>query len=245
MTNLITTEEEKEENKISPNYNLVSTQGVVKMAFNLREEIMRLPTDRYYIDSKNGFAYVKSVYMDDMFKKIYPLHQIEIVNKTVTANTWISYDVIIKAFIGREYISNPGTGGARIQIPADIGKIIKQYKADGKFKERHEFIMTLTPLDWIDFGNDCKSALTKAIANAQSRFGVAADIYNKGILPEETRIQMDRIVEFILKEKIVNPMEKVQVKQEWNKIKLDKKNMQSFFFMLAEKYEVNSETIIE
>lgn len=239
-------EETKELELVNKNYDLVSVNKLASSAFKIRKDLMDIKTNPNYVDNKNGFPYVKSTYMDDTFKKLYPLHRIEIVNSGVVANCWIFFDVVIKAYLTPTiYISNSGTGGARIQIPKEFNDKAKALKASGEMDKRRDFLMSLSPTDWIDFGNDRKSALTKAIANAESKFGVAADIYNKGIITEEQKSFIMKAVDYVINEVIVSPMERMNVLQYWKELLLKKGNIVQFYISLAEKYEITEDSILE
>ena len=214
------------------NYSLLSIKGVVDNAIEIRKELMSKTTDKFYIDSKNGFLYVKGSYMDDLFKTMYPIHHIKIIEQKIIGNAWIVTSVEIEAYLSPSiYISNPGTGGQRLMLPKEYNDHAKQLKKDGKMVERLNFLNSLSPIDWIDVGNDAKSSLSKAISNAQSKFGCAADIYNKGIIPSEIRVKIVAAVEELISK--LSPMEQIRAKKSWQECQDAKQNIYSYYKRLA------------
>lgn len=227
-------QETQELQKIQSYYDLAGLSKVIENAQSIRKELMNKKTDAYYIDKKDNHIYVKNQYMDNIFKLFYPIHTIKIVSERILTNAWIIYNVEIEAKVGLNLsITNCGAGASRIMIPKEIRAGIK----NGTIP-----IERLSPLDWIDVGNDAKSALTKAISNAQSRFGVCADVYNKGIMPEHIRKSIERTIDKIIETNVVLPMEKINVKRDWSELKSKKGNYLDFLAMLCEKYEVDLET---
>ncbi len=213
-------------------YKLMSIKGVVESANNIRKHLLSLTTDKYYLDSKNGFVYIKGNYMDNLFKSMYPIHRIELIKQEVIANAWVTTTVEIKAYLSPSiYISNLGSGAARLQIPKEYNDRAKALKADGKMVERLNFLNSLSPIDWIDVGNDFKSSLSKAISNAQSRFGVGADIYNKEVLPPEYREKYSKAIEDLISK--ATPMEQIRLKKAWDECKVKKSNIYTFYKKLA------------
>ncbi len=217
-------------------YGLVSVNTVVKSAVKIRESLLKEKTNPEYVGMKGIYAYVPSNYMDDTFKKWYPIHKIRITSgPTVIANCWVSCSVEIEAFLSPSIsIQNPGTACHRLNIPEKLRKalIARTTKPE-----------ELTPLDWIDLSNDFKAALTDAIKNAQSKFGVCADIYNKGILPESDIIKIKAA--FLDMWKLIpNSMEQLMVKKEWDDLCAKKgSNLLRKFNEYAQKYNFFPEQI--
>lgn len=217
-------------------YGLVSINSVVKSAISIRQSLLEEKTNPEYIGMKGVYAYVPSNYMDDTFKKWYPIHKIKITaGPAVIANCWVSCSVEIEAFLSPSIsIINPGTACHRLNIPEKLRKalVAKTIRPE-----------ELTPLDWIDLSNDFKAALTDAIKNAQSRFGVCADVYNKGILPESEIIKI-KAAFLELWKTIPNSMEQLMVKKEWDEL-CNKKgsNILRKFNEYAEKYHFFPEQI--
>lgn len=213
-------------------YSLLSIQGVVNNAVDIRKKLIDHPTDKFYIDSKNGFLYVKGNYMDDLFKNMYPIYQTELIEQKIVGNAWVITSVILKAFLSPSiWISNPGTGGQRLMLPKEYNDHAKELKKNGKMVERLNYLNSLSPIDWIDVGNDAKSSLSKAISNAQSKFGCAADIYNKGIIPPELRVKITLAVEDLIKR--LSPMEQIRAKKSWQECLDTKQNIYSYYKRLA------------
>jgi len=193
-----------------------------------RIEALADKTDPFYIDVKNGFPYVKSSYMDDAFAKKFPIHKITVIGEpTVIQQYWIVYTVQIEAWVSPNIsITKTGAGGARLQIPRNLkGK-------DGRP------VRQITPLDFIDVGNDFKSALTKAIQNAQSKFGICGDVYNKGIIAPEIREKIENAWSELIKT-IVNPIQAVQARNEWAEAKEKKRNLFDVYEKYFEQHPIN------
>lgn len=194
----------------------VKDDPLSKIVANTFKSIERNSTNKYYTDVKNGFVYVKATYMDSEFRKHFPISTIEIIGEPIVlGNYWVIYNVLVTAFIGEHKISRPGTGGSRIQIPSDLGKALKKGLPNWTVevdKVQYTKPTNVTPVDYIDAGNDFKSALTKAIANAQSKFGISADIYKKIILSEQEYEDVKRNIGKIFEEYITDPMDKIRRK---------------------------------
>ena len=104
----------------------------------------------------DGFDYVESSYMDYQTKKFMPLYEYKLLHVS-TEHGWINVIVSLT-----DRITN------NVELGADSARI--QVRKDAE---------TPSFRDIIDMGNNLKSALSKAIKNAQSRFGIAADIYQR------------------------------------------------------------------
>jgi hypothetical protein len=116
-----------------------------------------VPTPKEKIKKRpDGFDYVEGTWMDHVAKELMPLYKYKLLHISWELG-WINIVVSLKDRItGNTEI---GAGSARVHVRQGI-------ESPG-FK------------DVIDMGNNLKSALTQAIKNAQSRFGVAADVYGK------------------------------------------------------------------
>jgi len=116
-------------------------------------------------------------------------------------------------------------------IPKDVRDNIKSGRMP---------VSSLTPLDWIDVSNDVRSAGTKAFANAHVRFGFCSDVYERGVVPEDERIEAEKTIEMLLSEKyIANPMDLMREKKAWSEWKIAKRNPVVFLFNVTEKYDLD------
>lgn len=215
-------------------YSLMAINGVVKSALQIRNELLNHTTSKDYIGKKDLYPYVPSNYMDDLFKKYYPIHHIEIIQPPeIIANCWVGCSVLIKAYLSPSiWISNPGTACHRITLPQEKNQLIKQRQKTNTPLSSTDIM----PTDWCSLSNDFKSALTDAIKNAQSKFGVCADIYQKGIVPQEI---LDKVKEAFeeLANSIPNTMEQLRVRKEWQTYSEKKgNNLLLKFQELQEKY---------
>jgi hypothetical protein len=104
----------------------------------------------------DGYDYVESSFMDYETKKFMPLYSYKLLH-VATELGWITVIVSLTDRITGNI--ELGAGSARIQVSRGV--------------ETPGF------RDVIDMGNNVKSALTNAIKNAQSRFGIASDVYQK------------------------------------------------------------------
>lgn len=104
----------------------------------------------------DGYDYVESSFMDYETKKFMPLYEFKLLH--------ISWEFgFINCIVSLKDRTTGnielGAGSARIQVSRGV--------------ETPGF------RDVIDMGNNIKAALTNAIKNAQSRFGIAADVYQR------------------------------------------------------------------
>ena len=104
----------------------------------------------------DGYDYVESSFMDFETKKFMPLYKYKLL-KVNWEMGWINCIVSLKDRITGN--TELGAGAARIQVSRGI--------EEPKFR------------DVIDMSNNVKAALTNAIKNAQSRFGISSDIYRR------------------------------------------------------------------
>lgn len=104
----------------------------------------------------DGFDYVESSWMDYQTKLFMPSYEYQLLHISYQ-HGWINVIVSLRDKI---------TGN--VELGADSARIMVRKDA-----EEPSF------RDIIDMGNNLKSALSKAIKNAQSRFGISADVYQK------------------------------------------------------------------
>lgn len=104
----------------------------------------------------DGYDYVESSFMDFETKKFMPLYKYKLLNLTWELG-WINCIVSLKDRITGN--TELGAGAARIQVNRGI--------EEPGFR------------DVIDMSNNVKAALTNAVKNAQSRFGISADVYQR------------------------------------------------------------------
>jgi len=104
----------------------------------------------------DGYDYVESSYMDFETKQFMPLYEYKLLH-TSNDMGWVS--VIVSLTDRTTGNTELGAGSARIQVSRGV--------------ETPGF------RDVIDMSNNIKAALTNAIKNAQSRFGIAADVYQR------------------------------------------------------------------
>lgn len=104
----------------------------------------------------DGYDYVESSFMDYETKNFMPLYEYTLLHVSWEMG-WINVIVSLKDRITGN--TELGAGSARIQVSRGV--------------ETPGF------RDVIDMSNNIKAALTNAIKNAQSRFGIAADVYQR------------------------------------------------------------------
>lgn len=124
----------------------------------------------------DGWDYVESSYMDHQTKEHIPLYEYSLLHCSYQ-DGWINIIVSLKDRI---------TGN--IELGADSARVqVRQGTNNPNFR------------DIVDMGNNLKSALSKAIKNAQSRFGFSADVYGKreSIPTNEERARYDEILNII------------------------------------------------
>jgi len=139
----------------------------------------------------DGWDYVESSYMDYQAKQFMPLYQHTLLHISID-HGWVNIIVSLK---------DRTTGN--VELGADSARIqVKQGTEDPNFR------------DIIDFGNNLKSALSKAIKNAQSRFGVSADVYRRreSIPSNEERKRHDDMENQISK---ISPSRAQMFKEQW------------------------------
>ena len=228
---------EEEVSIVNDAYPLVSLNKVALTVSQITKTVQSIPTDRYYTGRKGKYIFVKNNYVEALFKRYFPISKTHLRDKSIVANTWIHYTVEVEAFISSGIsISHLGTGSQRINIPQQMRDAI----IEGKYP-----IERLTPLDWIDFDNDAKSALTKAIKNAQVKFGIAEDIYGKGVVPEHIRKDLCEVQFPALLSTIKLTLEKLSVQAMWDECIKNGGNLLILFDRLCNKYNFKIENLNE
>lgn len=145
----------------------------------------------------DGYDYVESSFMDYETKKFMPLYKYTLLHVSWEMG-WINVIVSLEDRITGN--TELGAGSARIQVSRGV--------------ETPGF------RDVIDMSNNIKSALTNAIKNAQSRFGIAADVYQKReSIP--TDAERDRSVEMRLKIHEINATRARMFTEQWNNLGTD------------------------
>jgi len=104
----------------------------------------------------DGYDYVESSYMDFETKNFMPLYKYKLLKERIYLGWVINYVSLTDRITGNTEL---GSGAARIQVSRGV--------EEPGFR------------DVLDMGNASKAALTNAIKNAQSKFGIAADVYRK------------------------------------------------------------------
>ncbi|HUV85080.1 MAG TPA: hypothetical protein VMV86_05175 [Methanosarcinales archaeon] len=117
----------------------------------------KVPTPKEKVKKRpDGFDYVEGSYMDAQTKDYMPLYKYSLLHRSVEYG-WITVIVSLEdRLTGNVEL---GAGASRIHVRS--GTELPNFR------------------DIIDLGNNEKAALTQAIKNAQSRFGISADIYGK------------------------------------------------------------------
>ena len=154
--------------------------SIVKSQDGFREKVGKYITEMHGVKTPpekvrkrpDGFDYVDSSWMDHVAKEFIPFYKYELVHYSVEMG-WINVIVSLTDRI----TGNVELGADSARIMVKRGTEVPSYK------------------DIVDMGNNIKSALSKAIKNAQSRFGVAADVYQKreSAPTEEERKRFDEM----------------------------------------------------
>jgi len=176
----------------------------------IRKKRLEAATPKDYVKSKpiggRDMLYVPATYMDNEFKDSSPLYKNEFAFPPFIFQNWVIVGVKLTDMIGNTEL---GLKAHRIQFNSDKKKAVQAGTMD---------MGQLTPFDMIDVGNDVSAALTEAIKNAQSRFGIAADIYNKQILSAEQLEELEKDFKVYLDD-IQNPVKKRKILEEWQSCK--------------------------
>lgn len=115
----------------------------------------------------DGYDYVEYSYMDKEYKKYHPFYSIRMVGTPQLYLQLLYVECSIELTSKITGNTECGTGGARIQLKTEAKKLVESGKRG------------VLPFDIIDYDKNVKSALTNAIKNAESRFGIAADVYQR------------------------------------------------------------------
>lgn len=145
----------------------------------------------------DGFDYVESSWMDYQAKQFMPMYEYKLLHVSFE-HGWIN--VIVS-------LTDKLTGN--VEIGADSARIMVKREAESpSFR------------DIIDMGNNLKSALSKAIKNAQSRFGIAADVYQKRE-SEPTDDERKRFEELTAQVHTISPTRAQVFKDQWASLGTD------------------------
>jgi len=191
--------------------NIGSVSEVLKVAANLTmmkefqatvmEHItspFNIPTPKEKIKRRpDGYDYIENTWMDKEFKEHSPLYDNELVHYSEAAG-WITMIVRVKD----RATGNTELGAASVRIQVKQG------------------VMEPTFRDIIDKGNNVAACLSKAIKNAQSRFGHGADVYGKreSTKTDEERNRFDSMLKEV---KDISKVRAQQFEQGWNEIGVD------------------------
>lgn len=116
-----------------------------------------VPTPKEKVKKRpDGFDYIESSWMDKQFKEHTPLYSTELLHFS-EAMGWVT--AIVR--VTDRLTGNSELGGSSVRIQ------VRQGTTEPTFK------------DIIDKGNNVAAVITRAVKNAQSRFGHGADIYGK------------------------------------------------------------------
>lgn len=207
--------------------------NALKEAKSTFDQIKEDTTDPAYVGMKGQFPYIDGKYMEDKFDKYFPVSKVRYVPPVyvIVQNYQVQVFVEVDAYITNNvFLTRPGTGGSIIQIT-------REAKAAALAGERN-----VTPFDIVSVNNAFKSALTNAIANAHSRFGIGADLYKRIILSKEELEAVKKEIEYIMSK--ASPRGKVDIKQRYkncnsagDKVKL--------LHSLRDEYEITTATAEE
>jgi len=143
---------------------LIEALANITLVNSLQDELQEhifAPYDRKTPKEKvnkrpDGYDYVASSWMDHESKTNIPLYEFKLLSQSIELGWVICYVSLKNRITGNTEL---GAGAARIQVSRGV--------VEPGFR------------DVIDMSNNVKAALTNAIKNAQSRFGIAADVYQK------------------------------------------------------------------
>jgi hypothetical protein len=145
----------------------------------------------------DGFDYIESSWMDKQFKESTPLYTHDLVHFSESLG-WVT--AIVKVTDRITGNSELGAASVRIQVRKEV--------SEPTFR------------DIIDKGNNVAAVVTKAIKNAQSRFGHGADVYGKreSIKSEEERLRFDQMVKEL---RALNPQKAAIFESQWKELGTD------------------------
>ena len=204
------------ENQIVPFKDWQKYEEERKRLYDFVTKASDIPTPRKHVRKRpDGFFYPEYEYMLDLMNQFHPvrsetlLHPITLNEKTMCYEA----DVIVKDLITGEERS----GSECHPVPA--------YEAGSSVMKDLKTIREL-------LGNAKKSALTEALRNAYSRFGIAADIYKKTLKKESTEEQQQRFAILIAEAESLQSTEGITPQQkqkleDWTLDLRDKWTMQN------------------
>ena len=157
-----------------------------------------VPTPKEKVKKRpDGFDYVEGTWMDHVSKEHMPLYKYTLLHISWNLG-WINVVISLEDRITGNV--ELGAGAARIQVSRGV-------ETPG-FK------------DVIDMGNNLKAALTQAIKNAQSRFGVAADVYGKReSIPNDE--EKKRFTDMFTLLNTISPAKAKLLKEQWEALGTD------------------------
>jgi len=164
--------------------------------YGIVTELKKKETPRKHVKKRgDGFDYPDFAYMVEEMDKFHPNRKEEFAfQPQIIGRNAILVGVIVSDNITHE-----------IRVGIDAHRLT--------FKKGEE----KNPDNVIDIGNDAKSALTEALRNAYSRFGVCADVYNKqlqvGPSPENIK-SLESMYQSIKQYTTVHP----HLKKWWNQV---------------------------
>jgi hypothetical protein len=145
----------------------------------------------------DGYDYVESSYMDYQTKSHIPLYEYRLLHISFESG-WINVIVSLTDRITGN--TELGADSARIQV--------------SRGAEAPNF------RDIIDMGNNLKSSLSKAIKNAQARFGFSADVYQRreSIPTDSERMRYEQMSKEI---STLSPSRASTFKEQWSNLGTD------------------------
>lgn len=184
--------------KVATNITLMSQEEVKATVTEYITSPFNVPTPKEKVKKRpDGYDYIESSWMDKGFKTHSPLYDNDLIHYSEDMG-WIT--IIVK--ITSRITGNSELGGSSVRIQVRQGVTAPSFR------------------DIIDKGNNVAACLSKAIKNAQSRFGHGADIYGKR---EEIRTE-EEITRFDLMLKEIRKISKPRMQlfeDGWKEIGVD------------------------
>jgi hypothetical protein len=170
----------------------VITDSIRESVYNYISKPKEVKTPAEKVKKRpDGFDYVEASWMDYQSKQHMPLYEHQLLHVSFQ-HGWIN--IIIS-------LTDKITGN--VELGADSARIMVKRDAEEP-----------TFRDIIDMGNNLKSALSKAIKNAQSRFGVSADVYQKRE-SEPTVDERKRFETMLVQVKDISPSRAQILRDQW------------------------------
>jgi hypothetical protein len=152
-----------------------------ELLYRRKREERQKETPKKHIQMKGGFPFAEYAYMLDEMDKMHPLRsEIVISAGTFFNEKYLIYHVAVQVTDLITGESRPGTDAHPV-VAYEAGR-------DGDQKP----IQTIREL----MGNAYKAALTKALRNAYSNFGVSSDLYQTQLAEEPNKEQKERFWEW-------------------------------------------------